>query len=756
MCSFTFGSNNNTAMLRMYQRDRGGAAMTGRSDASVTLQAGSGINRMFGVQGVAATPSTAWFSGSAGKIFKTTNSGTLWSSQVSGTTATLYGLYVASASVAYAVGGTGVMKRTIDGTNWGDSCTVACPFTAADSVKGTDGATTSDVWAVGSGGMIAHSTNADTAGTPTWTAQASGTANQLTSVKAVSTLTAYAVGNTNSIVETVDGGTNWFVLTGASGNTLNDVDVVQSGGNDYIYIASTGNLVRGIRATGSTAPGTTAWTTIVADVTDRSTIQAVSALTKDDVEIADQEGRSFRSTNASTAATFTALGLPESGNWYSLWRAPSGVGYASGTGQIIGYSATGIAPWTKQNPTGLTETAVLRGVAAADLNNAWAVGSTVAGAGTIRHTSDGSTWAGQTSNTTKALFGVSAWSATQAVAVGDAGTAMYTNDGGTTWLTGNTGGVTDDLFSVVAVVTPGGQQRAIAVGANGRVIISDDAGATWTATTAGACRLRGVGSADGMVIYAGCPTGTLERSIDGGSTWSALTPPLANQIYGVSMPDPQTVLFVESGGIVIRSVNADVANPASVTFVTVSNSGSSIYSVDANDANHFSIGGDSGSFKRSLDGTTLLTDTTGSTNDILGVVQVDAVKSWAVGESGRITMTNSIGTVNDFVTATNGWGTSTANSIFGVCLQSVAGSANPDWAVDTGNISGKCEPLVGDAWQAVPGAPTNLAGDPAKIADTPSATSGTVNLVWGFRPASTTPPGNYYATITFDVIAPAV
>jgi len=214
MCSFTFGSNNNTAMLRMYQRDRGGAAMTGRSDASVTLQAGSGINRMFGVQGVAATPSTAWFSGSAGKIFKTTNSGTLWSSQVSGTTATLYGLYVASASVAYAVGGTGVMKRTIDGTNWGDSCTVACPFTAADSVKGTDGATTSDVWAVGSGGMIAHSTNADTAGTPTWTAQASGTANQLTSVKAVSTLTAYAVGNTNSIVETVDGGTNWFVLTG--------------------------------------------------------------------------------------------------------------------------------------------------------------------------------------------------------------------------------------------------------------------------------------------------------------------------------------------------------------------------------------------------------------------------------------------------------------------------------------------------------------------------------------------------------------
>ncbi|MBC7643870.1 MAG: hypothetical protein H7123_02005, partial [Thermoleophilia bacterium] len=375
MCSFTFGSSNNTSMLRMYQRDLGGSAMTGRTDAATTQQAGTGVNRILAIEGIAGTPGTAWFAGGGGKIFKTVNSGTLWTSQVSGTIGTLYGLDVESANVAYAGGDSGGMKRTIDGTNWSDSCTVACPLTGADLIKALDGSTTSDVWAVGAGGVIIHSTNADTAGAPTWTAQTSGTTQLLQSVKALSTLVAYTVSSSGAVLETLNGGTSWITLTGTSGS-FNDIDVVQSGGNDYLYIgAANGTLVRGVRATGSVAPGTTVWTAILADPVDRSAIQTVSALTKDDVETGNQEGRSLHSTDASTAATFTPLGLPESGNWYGLWRAPSGVSYAVGTGHIVGYSATGIAPWTKQNPTGLTETGVLRGVSAADLNNAWAVGS---------------------------------------------------------------------------------------------------------------------------------------------------------------------------------------------------------------------------------------------------------------------------------------------------------------------------------------------------------------------------------------------
>ncbi|MBC7643941.1 MAG: hypothetical protein H7123_02365, partial [Thermoleophilia bacterium] len=365
-----------------------------------------------------------------------------------------------------------------------------------------------------------------------------------------------------------------------------------------------------------------------------------------------------------------------------------------------------------------------------------------------KHTSDGSTWAGQTSNTTKALFGVSAWSATTAVAVGDAGTTLRTSDGGTTWIP-TTSGVTDDLFSVVATVTPAGQQRAIAVGAGGRVLISDDAGATWSSTTAGTCRLRGVGSADGIVIFAGCPGGALQRSIDGGATWTTVNPPTTNTVNGISMPDPTTLLYVGGGGIIVRSTNANVANPAAIVFTTVATGGGSISAIDSFDANHFSTAGDSGSLKRSLNGTTLISASTGTANDMLGVAQVDAVRSWVVGESGRIIATNSIGTISDFVAVTNDWTAAPANSIFGVCLQAVGGSANADWAVDTGNLPGKCEPLAGDAWQGVPSSPT-------KFADTPSTLSGSVNLVWGIRPGSATPPGTYFATVTIDIIAPAL
>jgi photosystem II stability/assembly factor-like uncharacterized protein len=95
---------------------------------------------------------TGWAVGDAGKIIRTTNGGTSWTTQTSTTTQTLYGVSFADASNGWAVGKAGTILRTTDG-----------------------GAT--------------------------WAAETSGTTNDLFDVKAISSSSAWAVGATGTVVK---------------------------------------------------------------------------------------------------------------------------------------------------------------------------------------------------------------------------------------------------------------------------------------------------------------------------------------------------------------------------------------------------------------------------------------------------------------------------------------------------------------------------------------------------------------------------
>ena len=74
------------------------------------------------------------------------------------------------------------------------------------------------------------------------------------------------------------------------------------------------------------------------------------------------------------------------------------------------------------------------------------------------------------------LSGVGIIDANTMVAVGDAGTVMKTNDGGTNWtLIPNAGGMSDRLYSV----SFGDGLHGIAVGELGVIIRSTDGGNSW-------------------------------------------------------------------------------------------------------------------------------------------------------------------------------------------------------------------------------------------------------------------------------------
>jgi hypothetical protein len=133
---------------------------------------------------------------------------------------------------------------------------------------------------------------------------------------------------------------------------------------------------------------------------------------------------------------------------------------------------------------------------------------------------------------------------------------------------------------------------------------------------------------------------------------------------------------------------------------------------------------------------------------VTGIAAAGADTIWAVGDSGTITRSNAAATVTDYAAGAT-WGSAPTTSAFGVCVQALGPTTVPVWAADTTGVSGTCEANDGDTWRAVPSAPT-------KIASATSTNPGRIDLVWGMRTSTSQTPGKYFATVTFEALAPNV
>jgi photosystem II stability/assembly factor-like uncharacterized protein len=106
----------------------------------------------------------------------------------------------------------------------------------------------------------------------------------------------------------------------------------------------------------------------------------------------------------------------------------SRIAYAVGDWGTIARTTTQGRRWTTRfSPRGVSQD--LLGVAFATRSTGWAVG----GRGTILHTTDGRHWARQNSRTREYLLDVAALGSRRALAVGGAGLALRTVNGGKTW-----------------------------------------------------------------------------------------------------------------------------------------------------------------------------------------------------------------------------------------------------------------------------------------------------------------------------------
>ncbi len=296
----------------------------------------------------------------------------------------------------------------------------------------------------------------------------------------------------------------------------------------------------------------------------------------------------------------------------------------------------------------------------------WAVGNN----GTILVTNNGgTTWTAQTSGTTFGLASVYFSSSTQGWAVGQNGIILVTNNGGTTW-TAQTSGTTQLLTKVKFVSNTQGW----VIGFNGTILFTNNGGTTWTAqtsgTTVGLQDLSFISSTQGWVAG---NNGTILVTSNGGTTWTAQTSGtnlglgsvyFASSTHGWAVGSNGTIRVTSNGGLTWTAQTSGVNLGLEGVYFTSSTQG-------------WVVGSNGTILVTSNGGTTWTAQTSGTLNPFYGVQFISATQGWVIGASGTLLVTNNGGTtwtpqtfgtlqnLNSvyFTSATQGWAAGNAGNI---------------------------------------------------------------------------------------------
>lgn len=165
-----------------------------------SIPPGGTINQFFSI--AFADKNVGMAVGYNGTILATTNGGTTWTSQESGTTKTLYEVRMSSSTEAVAAGENGVVLRTTNGgTTWTVLTTGVTTALYGLDVRG------SKIWVGGDGGKMYYSSNNGSS----WTEQTSNTNQAVNAISMLTDTYGWAVcgqttANSGSILRTLNGG----------------------------------------------------------------------------------------------------------------------------------------------------------------------------------------------------------------------------------------------------------------------------------------------------------------------------------------------------------------------------------------------------------------------------------------------------------------------------------------------------------------------------------------------------------------------
>ncbi|MBI2849211.1 MAG: DUF11 domain-containing protein [Chloroflexi bacterium] len=583
------------------------------------LPQGRGLSSVFFVDA-----QNGWAVGESGTIIKTTNGGSTWIIEFSGSEQGLSSVFFVDSRTGWAVGNGGAILKTSDGgASWSAQTSgMAQLLRSVDFVDAMTG------WVVGDNGTILNTRD----GGATWTTQSSGTSNLLESVDFVDAKTGWAVGTYATILHTDDGGVTWNSQACVDCSNLHPRQVVffdsQTG-----WIATGGPALR-------TRDGGSNW----------SKVSGVSPAVR--FSFVDARTGWALSYSSSFIYTFYFVWKTTDGGdtWTRLFYLPgcarktvpcslNSVFFADAeTGWVVGQlgaifrTVNGGATWSEQS------SAFFRGfvmsVSFVDAMTGWAVGVDHNYGWVLKTGDGGATWIPLSSPPQfRWLYGVDFVNLTTGWVVGDSGEIWKTSDGGATWKA-QASGTIHPLLGVAFV----DEQTGWAVGQSG-ILKTADGGETWTAQGPGITnQLDSVFFVDAQKGWATGPFGTILHTSDGGANWHFQQGGNGDGDAGVYpftsvfFIDAATGWVAQSSGSILKTV--DGGSTWKVIYLGPGESPLSVFFLDAD--NGWVVGA-KGLIMRTADGgVTWNRQPWGGGPDLNSVTFVDPRNGWAVGKGGTI------------------------------------------------------------------------------------------------------------------------
>ena len=437
--------NSTTAVYAGYNVSINGTVFkTTNSGASFTSQIvfGSVSTSLYGVHFFDLN--NGYCGGQGGILAKTTNGGSSWTPLTYPVAQNIYGMHFFDANTGLIGGGAGALYRT---TNGGTN------FTAVTMTPATSQSIYSFHFFNSSNGIMSGSNGTyyrTTDGGLTWNVISINT--QLNGVTFIDSQTGFVVGNSGMIQKTVNGGTNWSVINSPTNVNLNNI------------------------------------------VFPNSTTGYINAVS----------GKFLRSTN--TGTTWDSLSTGTTLSMVSMEFIDVNTGYVGSTNGIVKKTTNGGLNWTDYN-VGASITS--NGISFPNVNT----GFVCASSGVIRKTTNaGVNWSLLTTGTAQGLLSIDFFDANTGYAAGNAGTLIKTTNGGTNW-TLQTTGVTDNINSIKF----GSVTRGMCALNTGKILVTTDGGANWsqqTSNVASNINLRGAFIQNGNNLYIVGQNGSILNSTD--------------------------------------------------------------------------------------------------------------------------------------------------------------------------------------------------------------------------------------------------